>query len=1041
MGDTLKRCAPSRSLRFIGVLLCLGLGSTFASTANGAADASDASDASTANDATDAGDASDAEAGPADADVLRLRRTAEGVAALTHGTLALEVTPQALFDCALDDERAVALETRRLSLLQSAVRETTKKGGTTPARQPDAGLTRGEADLWAAQLALDNARLAFLVLPADKREALLAAHRQRQIAAAPPPTPEELRAREAEAERQRAQKAALEARTEAERVVSTEYARLLDLERAQIALQKTLEAEREALTATQEVGLVWQRRAKEAREQGNPEKGDETYDELRKALRAARDDLDAALEATRKPSGVPDPGPDALAQMPASVDMAAPKEARARVVLAEARLTDEVARLREDRAAQLLAQTNTLNAERLSLLPYLSPAKRDALTGFGEAGLNQGTAEAQQLTLILRYHQHAIVDWLSTLRKPGQSVVQSAGRYLLLAFEWLFAILAFVWIRRRVPKILRRGVERSVATDREERRTSPGWATRGYQFAYDVHLSVEWLALVLGLSALLPASSLNLLEVQLITLVVQWTLGGALTVDVVNALAGEAAGSRQEADTIRSLRLRSLRLVGRIVVAVGLVLSLTERLVGKGTIYQWALSTCWLASVPVVVLLVRWWRGTIFQRLERARKKATFERWVLAHQRGWRSFFAALAGGAYLFVRGGYRVSYGWVGRFSATRTVLAYLFRRQLDKLSAERTDLATAPLPALAFDALGPERASPARIPVAELEDKVEQLIDRLRNRKGGVVAIVGARGMGKSTLLRRMHDMFPDSILAGTEGRPHLDLRTELAVRIGVTAGTLGEVSTHLLDSAVGRAVLIDDAQRLIQPTMGGLLGFDQLLAAAVQQSAKTTWIVAIDEILWLFLQRARGSRPMFDEVIRLSTWREEEIISLLQARTKVAGLTPTFEGLLEKLPKNADEVDRQEALAQRAANYYRLLWDYAVGNPGIALHMWRRSLGVDDAGLVHVRFFQAPETGDLERLPDAAIFVLRAILQLSMADPKDIAKATMLSHPEVEDALRYAQARGYISEENGYYSVTWAWLRPVVTHLQRRHLVAT
>lgn len=106
--------------------------------------------------------------------------------------------------------------------------------------------------------------------------------------------------------------------------------------------------------------------------------------------------------------------------------------------------------------------------------------------------------------------------------------------------------------------------------------------------------------------------------------------------------------------------------------------------------------------------------------------------------------------------------------------------------------------------------------------------------------------------------------------------------------------------------------------------------------------------------------------------LAPWREEEIIALLRTRTVAAGIEPTFARRLDKLPPRADEIDRHEALEQRAASYYRLLWDYAAGNPGVALHMWRRSLGSDDTGETHVRFFQAPDTADLERLPDQAVF---------------------------------------------------------------------
>jgi len=71
-------------------------------------------------------------------------------------------------------------------------------------------------------------------------------------------------------------------------------------------------------------------------------------------------------------------------------------------------------------------------------------------------------------------------------------------------------------------------------------------------------------------------------------------------------------------------------------------------------------------------------------------------------------------------------------------------------------------------------------------------------------------------------------------------------------------------------------------------------------ACSRSPKTTtWVFAIDEVLWLFLQRARGARPLFDDVVRLRPWREEQIIALLRARTATTTLQPSFERLLDKL----------------------------------------------------------------------------------------------------------------------------------------------
>jgi hypothetical protein len=235
------------------------------------------------------------------------------------------------------------------------------------------------------------------------------------------------------------------------------------------------------------------------------------------------------------------------------------------------------------------------------------------------------------------------------------------------------------------------------------------------------------------------------------------------------------------------------------------------------------------------------------------------------------------------------------------------------------------------------------------------------------------------------------------------------------------------------------LVDDAQRLIQPVIGGLKDFDALMAAARQHSQRCTWVFAFNDALWPFLKRSRGVYPLFDEVMRLPAWREPEIAQLIAARSAEANVAPSFEYLLDELSTPADENGRRLALTERANGYYRLIWDNAAGNPGVALDIWRRALGTDSEGRTFVRLFPNINTFELDRLPDPAAFVLRAVLQMAPATPLEIQSATLLSGDQVLDALRYSLQHGFVDQAQDRYQVTWTWLRPVSRFLQRKHLL--
>ncbi|MBK8481718.1 MAG: AAA family ATPase [Proteobacteria bacterium] len=1000
----------------------------------------------TSTDARDAGPAprdAAADAAPPQlpAAVAALRWTTRQLQALVDERLAVAIDPATLFEVPFEDEAAIRVETERLRAIVEAA-----------AAPSDASVGQAlrplDPMLYAARIELDRARLGFYSLGREQGEALLARHAQRQGAdtssqAAVEVNEANRRAQSAETERQRALDAARRARSEAERMVAEERARLLGVAGAQAQLEGKQVGERQALKARAEQTLGFVRRVRDAiaADPGDTAAAaDALYLGLRTWLRATRDALAEALSASARE--IPAPGEDRLAGLSVDVDRRDNDRARAELVKAAAALRATEEALRWDRMTQLEAETLALNTARLQLLAKLSRARRTAIVGFGEAGWDQAVAEVRQVVLVIGYHLKVFTRWLSALRGgAGGARGKSAMVATFVALKWLLVLVAFLWWRPRAQAVLEQWRDRAREEDRRARRTSPGLRQRAIGHLLHVRGPLELLLLGLALLWLLPAQAKGLFEVEILFVVVAWTLGGALAVMSIDAAASgveEVVGGRGSASA--QLRLRSLRLTGRTVVVVGLILAISARIVGKGTIYSWVLSTLWFIALPVFLVLIRWWRHEIFRRMARFRRRRAYFRWVVDHQTGWRSFPAATSGGVYLFFHGAAHASRTWLSSFDVTRRLLAYLFRRGLDKL-ADGARFSLLPVPEALFAKFSPT-APPAEI-LSDEEDGVAPVIKRICAEGGGVYVVVGERGGGKSTVLRRVRDSLAavslvDCPIAGLDA-----LRLQLARTLGLDERASLEEAGRAANasSAPGGdpALLIDNAHRLIQPRMGGLAAFDQLLDAARHHSSSCSWVFAIDHTLWRFFERARGARPAFDEVITLAPWSESRVVALLRTRSHEAGIEPRFDHLVERLPTDADELELEEAHARTEARYHRLIWDYAAGNPGVALHMWRRSLGLDPQGRVFVKLFRAPDPTDLEALPDRAVFVLRAVVQLELATTADIRQATMLPEAQVENAIRYGLARGYFEEVEGRYRVTWGWFRAATRVLQRRHLL--
>ena len=163
-------------------------------------------------------------------------------------------------------------------------------------------------------------------------------------------------------------------------------------------------------------------------------------------------------------------------------------------------------------------------------------------------------------------------------------------------------------------------------------------------------------------------------------------------------------------------------------------------------------------------------------------------------------------------------------------------------------------------------------------------------------------------------------------------------------------------------------------------------------------------------------------------------------LIRARSAEAGVEPCFDGVV--VPRHPDgSVD--EEVTQKAEGFYGVVWDFAGGNPAVALHCFRESLfeNPEEANEPLVRLFREPAAEPLELLPGPMLYVLRAVLQLELARPDDIVQCTALPASDVADALRLGLSRGYIEsvpEENAV-RVDFHWFRPLTSVLRRKHLL--
>jgi uncharacterized protein YjeT (DUF2065 family) len=678
-------------------------------------------------------------------------------------------------------------------------------------------------------------------------------------------------------------------------------------------------------------------------------------------------------------------------------------------------------------AADALAQTVTaLNRDRLAAIPLLSYQRRATVTGFGEEGLQQVTGALHQAYEMMRYRIAAAPRLVRRLFTAMREDPVQALRPLLISLLFLGAL---IWWIRRGHQIRRPEADSWDTPSTRQTLTryvlERVWAPLGWLLFSAAAL------LFSGLSKVVPES-------RLLWPVVAWLAGGLLVVRLIDALIDwgqiRQPGKKQKANS--PLRNRSLRLLGLSTVSIGLLLSLTEEALGRGAVYRWVLSTCWVLAVPLGIVLLVWWRKPIRVRLIERRGRNRLVAWCVAHNSGAAAWVSDALGGLYLLVSGLADWSLRWLGSMRVARRIHAWLFRRQVARQARLQTQEALGPISpqtAAAFRPGATAKTLLENVYQSELTD-LSSIPD---SPAENLVLVVGNRGMGKSTLLGRLaqtHGESNDALVVRCSAGPFEATMDRFREALG--AGPEEDVLEALTRRAPS-LVCVDDTQLLVRPVVRGLRDLDRLMDVATAVGPGSTWVMTMSTSAWLFVSRARSGSFLFDRVLRLESWDEGDIGRLIQSRCQDSGISPSFDGLVFQARPD-DWVFGQRA-EQIGESYYRVLWSAADGNPAVALEYWRESLRQRPDGTLAVRLFEEPSQLVTDHLPLNLLFLLRALLQIDRATVPEISDATGLPRSEVMDGLRHCLTRGFIRQDGDAMELTWRWYTPVLRTLIRQHLL--
>jgi len=633
---------------------------------------------------------------------------------------------------------------------------------------------------------------------------------------------------------------------------------------------------------------------------------------------------------------------------------------------------------------------------RLRLIEYITPTLHLEVTATDVLGVQTLNLEISYIWQQIRFQMlnipGSVRDLMRRIRIAPLPVI---WRFM----EFILVIAIFNWWSRWFPETLRR--MRGSLLEIRPRSLEVLRRVRIVWYLEQLRRPLEWLLLFHVFFALIDMPGLNFLK-GIIEIVVRWILLGWFSVSLLNAVA--ARGDAGMAGENARLRKRSLRLIATWLVLLGLGLSLAENLTGIATLHAWVWRLFQILALPVLLILLSWWRKSIFLNLERERESTDSLDNLLKHRKGLRR-----SGAVWLMANSlRRRVTRSFL-RFSADQGLTSSLTSSQSETASdAEKKEKA----PSLAAS-VREQLLSRGEFYDRYARPERRKLVQRIKAHRSGIVAISGERGIGKSCFLEHVRDSSDDKmILLDCVSGEFAEVEQKLGQALGIKRVDAKHVTGKLTESGI-QTIGIDNLHRLVRPVIGGQKELIQLTELIENVSADVLWVISVDRFAWQYLQRARADQAAVNEVLELPPWTEEQLADLFRQRNAESDIEPNFSDV--RIPNEYLETALDTAQERNEAGLYRMIWTLSGGNPSVALQIWADCLCPNEAGHLYVTIPTQPKTRELDNVPQNILLVLRAIAQSEVIC-------------------------GWIEETAGGYRISWEWFRTITTVLARKNLLA-
>ncbi|POB70983.1 AAA family ATPase, partial [Vibrio vulnificus] len=164
-----------------------------------------------------------------------------------------------------------------------------------------------------------------------------------------------------------------------------------------------------------------------------------------------------------------------------------------------------------------------------------------------------------------------------------------------------------------------------------------------------------------------------------------WILGGSIAISFILEFAYR--NSRSSNKKVVALRLSTIRRYVWSAIVAGVILQISVRTLGKGTIYYWIYSALYFWFVLVTISVLRLWRATVFDVVDRLSERPVWVQWAVKQKDALILSIPATAIAAVWIIAHHFKLRIiGVLSNYTMFSQALAYLFRIEVAKQTSNR-------------------------------------------------------------------------------------------------------------------------------------------------------------------------------------------------------------------------------------------------------------------------------------------------------------------------------------------------------------------